>query len=503
MSFKKAEKQETNVYVIEFQIEKADFDAANDKAFRKNVKNINIAGFRKGKAPRHLIEKMYGKGVFYEEAINECLPTAFEDALKASGLDMIGQPEFDVVTIDDNGVTMTAKVTVKPECKIENYKGIQVTKDVKSATAADVKKEIETVRERNSREIEVTDRAAKMDDIANIDFDGYKDGVAFDGGKAEGHNLKLGSGAFIPGFEEQIVGKKIGEEFDVNVTFPADYHATELAGAPVVFKVKLNALKVTELPALDDEFAKDVSEFDTFDEYKADVKAKLTERNEKEADLAVEDQLTEAVIGLLEAEIPEAMYVAETENFVRDYDNRLRMQGLDLNTYFKYTGQTLDDLRKQMRPQAEKQVKMRLALETIAKNEALVASDEEIDAEYKRIAEAYNVELDQVTSMISKEDIAADLVVKKAFDLVKETADIKKPAKKSTAKKADAEAEVAAETPAKKPAAKKTTTKKADGETAEKKSAAKKTSTKKADSETAEKKPAAKKTTAKKAAEDK
>ncbi len=503
MSFKKAEKQETNVYVIEFQIDKADFDAANDKAFRKNVKNINIAGFRKGKAPRHLIEKMYGKGVFYEEAINECLPTAFEDALKASGLEMVGQPEFDVVTIDDNGVAMTAKISVKPECKIENYKGIQVTKDVKSVTATDVKKEIESVRERNSREIEVTDRAAKMDDIANIDFDGYKDGVAFDGGKAEGHNLKLGSGAFIPGFEEQIVGKKIGEEFDVNVTFPADYHAEELAGAPVVFKVKLNALKVTELPALDDEFAKDVSEFDTFDEYKADVKAKLTARNEKDADLAVEDQLTEAVIGLLEAEIPEAMYVTETENFVRDYDNRLRMQGLDLNTYFKYTGQSLDDLRKQMRPQAEKQVKMRLALETIAKNEALVASDEDIDAEYKRIAEAYNVELEQVTSMIAKDDIAADIVVKKAFDLVKESADIKKPVKKTAAKKADAEAEVAAEAPAKKPAAKKTTAKKADGETAEKKPAAKKTTAKKADGETAEKKPAAKKTTAKKAAEDK
>ncbi len=495
MSFKKAEKQETNVYVIEFQIEKADFDAANDRAFKKNAKNINIAGFRKGKAPRHLIEKMYGKGVFYEEAINDCLPAVFEDALKASGLDIIGQPEFDIVTIDENGVAMTAKVTVKPEGKIENYKGIKVTKDVKSVTAADVKKEIETVRERNSREIEVTDRAAKKNDIANIDFEGFVDGVAFDGGKAEGHSLKLGSGAFIPGFEDQIIGKKIGDEFDVNVEFPADYHAEELAGKPAVFKVKLNALKVNELPALDDEFAKDVSEFDTLDEYKADVKAKLTERNEKEADTKVDEQLTDAVIDLLEADIPEVMYVTETENFVRDYDNRLRMQGLDLNTFFKYTGQTLDDLRKQMRPQAEKQVKMRLALETIAKLEKLSATDEEIDEEYKRIAEAYGVALEQVTGAIAKDDIAADIVVKKAFDLVKDNASV---AKKSAAKKtASEDAEVAEEAPAKKPATKKTATKKADGETAEKKPAAKKTTTKKATGETA-----AKKTTAKKA-EDK
>ncbi len=479
MSFKKAEKQETNVYVIEFQIEKADFDAANDKAFRKNVKNINIAGFRKGKAPRHLIEKMYGKGVFYEEAINDCLPAAYEEAAKASGLEIIGQPEFDVVSIDDNGVAMTAKVTTKPEAKIADYKGIKVTKDVKSVTAADVKSEIENVRQRNSREIEVTDRAAKKNDIANIDFEGFVDEKAFDGGKAEGHNLKLGSGAFIPGFEEQIIGKKIGDEFDVNVEFPADYHAEELAGKPAVFKVKLNSLKMTELPALDDEFAKDVSEFDTFDEYKADVKAKLTEKNEKDAELAIDDQLSEALIGLLEAEIPEVMYTTETENFVRDYDNRLRMQGLDLNTYFKYTGQTLDDLRKQMRPQAEKQVKMRLALETIAKNENLSATDDEINEEYKRIADGYGVALEQVTGVIAKEDVAADIVVKKAFDLVKDSASVaKKSAKKAETAVADAPAE-------KKPAAKKTTTKKA---AADKKETAEKTPAKKT---------AAKKTTAK------
>lgn len=439
MSFKKAEKQETNVYVIEFQIEKADFDAANDKAFRKNAKNINIPGFRKGKAPRNIIEKMYGKGVFYEEAVNDCLPAAYEDAAKASGLEIIGQPEFDIVTIDENGVAMTAKVTTKPEVKIDGYKGIKATKDVKSATAADVKAEIEKVRERNSREIEVTDRAAKKDDIVNIDFDGSIDGKAFEGGKAEGHNLKIGSGAFIPGFEDQIIGHAIGDEFDVTVTFPEDYHATELAGKPAVFKVKVNGIKITELPALDDEFAKDVSEFDTFDEYKADVKAKINERNEKAADAQVDEQLTDAVIDLLEAEIPEVMYTAETENFVRDYDNRLRMQGLDLNTYFKYTGQTLDMLRQQMRPQAEKQVKMRLALEAIAKLEALTASDEEIEEEIGKIAQAYNIEADQVKNSIAKEDIAADIVVKKAFDFVKANASITKASKKAAKENTSAE----------------------------------------------------------------
>lgn len=484
MSFKKAEKKETNTYVIEFQIEKADFDAANDRAFHKNAKNISIPGFRKGKAPRHLIEKMYGTGVFYEEAINDCLPAAYEEAAKASGLDIIGQPEFDITTIDENGVAMTAKVTTKPEVKIENYKGIKVTKDVKSVTAADVKAEIENVRSRNSREVEITDRAAKKDDIANIDFDGYVDGKRFDGGKAEGHTLKLGSGAFIPGFEDQIIGKKVGEEFDVDVTFPADYHATELAGKPAVFKCKLNSLKVEELPALDDEFAKDVSEFDTLDEYKADVKAKLAERNEKASDAEVDEQLTDALIGLVEAEIPEVMYTAETENFVRDYDNRLRMQGLDLSTYFKYTGQNLDTLRQQMRPQAEKQVKMRLALETIAKLENLVATDAELEEEYKRIADGYGVELGKVKEAIASEDIAADVVVKKAFDLVKDAAVITKKAAKKAADKADADktdAEVAEEKPAvKKAAAKKTTAKKAADEEkpAAKKAPAKKTTKK-------------------------
>ena len=273
-----------------------------------------------------------------------------------------------------------------------------------------------------SRMIDVTDRTAQLDDIANIDYEGSVDGVPFDGGKAEGHDLKLGSGQFIPGFEDQIVSHAIGDEFDVNVTFPTEYHAEELAGKAAVFKVKLNALKVNELPALDDEFVRDVSEFDTLDEYKADIKAKLEEKNAKMADNAVEDQLLEALMNKLEADIPEAMFETETENFVRDYDNRLRMQGLDLATYFKYTGMNLDMMRQQLRPQAEKQVKTRLALEKIAELENIAVSEEEVEAEYGRIAEAYGMEIEKVKETVDANSIAADMKVKKAVDLVKEKA---------------------------------------------------------------------------------
>ena len=335
---------------------------------------------------------------------------------------MVGQPEFDVKTIDDNGVVMTAKLYVKPTVKIDGYKGLEIAKTVKAVTDEDVDAEIERTRERNARTIEVTDRAAANGDTVTIDFDGYVDGKQFDGGKAEGHDLKLGSGQFIPGFEDQIIGKAIGDAFDVNVDFPAEYHAKELAGKPAVFKVKLHAIKTTELPALDDEFAKDVSEFDTLAEYKADVKAKIQERNDKAAENEAEEKMIDALIEKLEADIPEPMFVAETENFVRDYDSRLRMQGLDLSTYFKYTGMNLDQLRAQMRPQAEKQVRVRLALEKIASAEKLTVTKKEIEAEYKRISDTYNVPLDDVKNMVKSEDIGADLKVKKAVDFVKENA---------------------------------------------------------------------------------
>ncbi len=425
MSLTKSELIEKNKYELQFSVDKATFDAAVDKVYRKQVKSITVPGFRKGKAPKSIIEKMYGKGVFYEDAINDLIPAAYTDALTESKLDVVGQPEFDIVSIDDNGLLISAKVYVKPDVEIKDYLGIEVEKEVVAVTDEDVDKEIETVRERNSREIEVTDRAAEMGDTAVIDFEGFCDGVAFEGGKGTDYALKLGSGSFIPGFEEQVAGKKIDEEFDVNVTFPAEYHAADLAGKEAIFKCKIHAITKVELPILDDDFAKDVSDFDTFDEYKADLKAKIEKRHETAADNAVEEKLVEALIEKLEADIPEPMFVAETENFVRDYDNRLRSQGLDLNTYFKYTGMTLDNLREQMRPQAERQVKARLALEKIASLENIEATEEDINGEYENIAKAYGVELDQVKASIDSEAIAADMKVKKAMDLVKEKAVIK------------------------------------------------------------------------------
>ena len=414
MSLTKSELIEKNKYELQFSVDKATFDAAVDKVYRKQVKSIAVPGFRKGKAPKSIIEKMYGKGVFYEDAINDLIPAAYTEALEESKLDVVSQPEFDVVSIDDNGLVLSAKVYVKPDVEIKDYVGIEVEKEVAPVTDEDVNKEIETVRERNSREIDITDRAAEMGDTTVIDFEGFCDGVAFEGGKGTDYALKLGSGSFIPGFEEQIVGKNIDEEFDVNVTFPTEYHAEDLAGKAAVFKVKIHAITKVELPELDDDFAKDVSDFDTFDEYKADLKAKIEKRHETAADNAVEEKLVEVLIEKLEADIPEAMFVAETENFVRDYDNRLRSQGLDLATYFKYTGMTLDNLREQMRPQAERQVKARLALEKIAVLENLEATEEDINGEYENIANAYGVELDQVKASIDAEAIAADMKVKKA-----------------------------------------------------------------------------------------
>ena len=422
MSLKNTENIAVNQYKITFDVDHATFEAAINKVYKKSVKNITIPGFRKGKAPRAIVEKMYGKEVFYEDAINEVIPAAYTEAVADFDKVIVSQPEFDVETIDENGVVLTATFYTKPEAEIADYLGLEVTRTVKEANDEEVAEELGRVQARNSRMIEVTDRAAALEDVANIDFEGTVDGVAFAGGKAEGHELKLGSGQFIPGFEDQIVGKNIGEEFDVTVTFPEDYHAEELKGKEAVFHCKLNGLKFNEMPVLDDDFAKDVSEFDTLDEYKADIKAKLQESHNRQADAQVEEQIIKALNEKLVAEIPEAMYENETENFVRDYDNRLRMQGLDLATYFKYTGMDLDTLRKNMRPDAERQVKTRLALETIAKLEGIVASEEEIEEEYARLAEAYKMEVEQIKAAAPTDAIAEDLKVKKAVDLVKEKA---------------------------------------------------------------------------------
>ena len=424
MALIKKELTEKSGFVMEFSVDKAVYEKAEYEAYKKNVKTLNIPGFRKGKAPKSIVEKLYGKGIFFEDAINACIPDAFDAAVKEAGLAVVGNPKFDLVSAEGD-IVLKAEGFVKPDVKIEGYLGIEAEKNVEAVSDEDVEKELTRARERNARTVDVSDRAAANGDIANIDYEGFCDGVAFDGGKGEGHDLKLGSGSFIPGFEEQIVGKNIGEEFDVNVTFPEEYHAKELAGKAAVFKTKLNAIKFEELPEADDEFAKDVSEFDTLDEYKADIKAKMVKRNEEKAQGEFENALAEALIEKLEAEIPEPMFEAETENYVRDYDTRLRANGLDLNTYFKYTGLTLEALREQMRPQAEKQVKVRLALEKIASLENLEVTEEEIEAEFKRVSEAYNVPVEQVKAMIAAEDIKADLLVAHAMDLVKENAKVK------------------------------------------------------------------------------
>ncbi len=423
MSIIKCEKTEKSAYALEFSVDKATFESAVNKVYRQQVKNINIPGFRKGKAPRAIVERMYGKGVFYEDAANELLPAAYEAALEESKVEPVGRAEFDIVSIDENGIVFSAVVPVKPAVEIEGYKGIEAARDVAEVSDVEIDNEITVIRERNSREIDVTDAPAEMGNTVTIDFEGSVDGVLFEGGAGTDYALRLGSGSFIPGFEEQVAGHSIGEEFVVSVTFPEDYHAAELAGKAAEFKTTVKAIKKIELPELDDDFAKDVSEFDTMDEYRADIKAKILKRHEDAAEATFEEAIIKALTEKLAGEeIPEAMFEAEQENQLRDFDNRLRMQGLDLSTYSKYTGMDLDALRAQMRPQAESFVKVRLALEKIAELENIEVTDEEIDAEYSRLAESYKMEVDQIKGMLPTASLSSDLKVKKAMELVKENA---------------------------------------------------------------------------------
>lgn len=425
MKLVSSEKNEQNTVTLKFTIAKDVFDAQTEKVFNRKKNKITIQGFRPGKAPRHMVEKIYGKGVFYEDALNDLLPSEYAEALKESGIKAVAQPEIDVESIDENGVLVVAKVTVKPEVDIQNYTGIALSKETVKVTEKEVEEELENIRSRQGREIEVTDRPAQEGDTANIDYEGFADGVAFEGGKAEKQDLKLGSGTFIPGFEDQIVGHSIGDEFEIQVTFPAEYHAPELAGKDATFKIRLNSLKYTELPDVDDEFAKDVSEFDTLTEYKADLKAKIQKKKEAEADRVFEGKLADTLIENLEVSLPEAMVNTEAENMLRDYDMNLRQNGLDLKTYLKYTGKELNDLREDFKPRAEKQLKLRLALEKIAQKEGLSVTEAEIEKEIADLATAYNMSADDVKAYVAKEDLENDLLSRKAMDLVKSTA--KKP----------------------------------------------------------------------------
>ena len=472
MSLKETNKLETNRYQLEITVDGEKFREALKEAYRKNGKKINVPGFRKGKAPLHIIETYYGAEVFYEDALNLIYSDVVEDAIKESGLKTIDDKmDFELVSISkEEGVDFKISVTTYPEIELENYKGLKAEKAAVKVDAAEVNAEVKAMAERNARMVSVEDRAAKKGDTAVIDFEGFIDGKAFDGGKGEGHSLELGSGQFIPGFEEQIVGKNIGDEFDVEVTFPEDYGAKELAGKPATFKVKLHEIKVRELPAVDDEFAKDVSEFDTLKELKADIKAKALERKKNAAEEAVENALVQQIVDGIKGEIPEAMFENRLNQCVEDFGYRLQMQGMNIETYLKYTGSNMEEFRKTFRPQAEMQVKYRLALEKIVELEAIKADDEAVEEQYKKLAENYGVEIEKVKAAIPKEEVEKDIAVGKALDFVKENAVITEVVEAKEEKKEEKKA------PAKKPAAKKTTTAtKTTAKTTAKKPAAKKT----------------------------
>ena len=424
MGLKSVDTSEKNTAVLEIEIAKNVFDEEVTKIFRSKSGGLSVPGFRKGKAPRNIIEKMYGKGVFYEDALNELLPQAIDDALAESKIQAVSKAEIDVKTIDENGVNLTAKYFVKPEAEIKNYKGLEATKTIVSVSGEDIDKEVEAVRKRNARSIEILDRPAQTGDEAAIDFEGFIDGVPFEGGKGEDHKLKLGSGQFIPGFEEQIVGKNIGEEFDVNVSFPEDYHGEDVKGKAAVFKVKLNALRFEELPELDDDFAQDVSEFDTLEQYREDVKTKIKERNDKRSEYSVEEQLVDGILANLEVDVPEIMIETEIENHVRDYAYRLQSQGIDMDLYMKYMGMTEEAMRGQFRETSERQVKTKLALEKIVALENITANDDELEKEYDKIAEMYKLEKDQVKERVDIKLVTNDIVVGKAVEFLKANANI-------------------------------------------------------------------------------
>ncbi len=423
MTIRKTEINEKSQAVVEFSFDAAAIEAEKAKVFRKKANSFNVPGFRRGKAPRSVIEKMYGTGIFLEDAINELINANWEEIINAPGKTIVSSPEFDIVSIEDE-VVMTAVMSVKPEIELADYAGIEVEAVLAPVTDEEVDGEIETVRRRNARETEVTDRAAAMGDIAVIDYEGFVDGVAFDGGKDSGHKLTLGSGQFIPGFEEGVVGHNAGEEFDVNVTFPTEYHAAELAGKEAVFKVKLNSIIFEELPELDDDFAVEVSSFDTFAEYRADVAAKIEKRHQTNADREVEEKLQNALAEKVTAVIPDAMIDREVEAMVRDGESRMQMQGLDFKTYLQYFGMDLDGYKAQVRPAAETRVKTELALEKIAELEKIEISEEDIEAEYKQISTDYNVELDYAKSALPAEEIVHTLTMRRAIDAVKDTAKV-------------------------------------------------------------------------------
>lgn len=442
MELVKSEKLEKSMQELQFSVDAETFAAAVDKAFRREGKKYTVPGFRKGKAPRHTLEKMYGEDLFHYDAINDLFPQAYEEAVKAAGIEPVGRPEVDVVSASiTDGAVLKVTVPVKPEIKVKDYIGLKGEKLVHTVKDAEVEAELSRMQERNGRMI-TREGAAQNGDTAELDFEGFVDGTAFEGGKAEHYKLALGSGSFIPGFEEQVVGHAAGEEFDITVKFPEDYQAEELAGKEAVFKIKLHEVQTKELPALDDEFAKDVSEYDTLDELRASIRKEKEEQNDKNAEIELENGLVDQLIDSMEGEIPEVMYENRTDDLVREFEYRLAQQGLKLDLYLQYMGQDMKAFREGFKAQAEKQVKIRLALEALAAQEKIEATDEEAEAELQRIADANKLELDKVREVVDIEEVKQDLAVNKAVDLLKEKAEVTTRTVEDTEAK-DAEAEKA------------------------------------------------------------
>lgn len=425
MSLKSNTKTAVNTHELEIAIDAAAFETAVQAAYMKARKNISIDGFRKGKAPRKVIEKKFGETVFYEDAVNDMIPVELSKVIEDEKLDIVARPEIEVSSVDkENGVIFKAVCIIKPEVQISDYKGIEVSKTVKAVTEEDIEKQIDNVRQRNARLVTIEDRPAKTGDDVVIDFEGFVDGEAFEGGKAEKFSLSLGSGQFIPGFEDQIAGHSTDEEFEIQVTFPDAYQVENLAGKEATFKIKIHEIKEKELPDLDDEFVKDCTDFETLDAWKEDIKTKMSERNAKQADSEAENKLFDTVIEKMEAEVPQAMYDNRIDEMVQEFSHRLSHQGMNLEMYLQYTGMPLDGFKKSFEERAQKEVNLRLALEKIADLEDISVSEEELEEEYKSLAEANQTEVDKIKPYINEEGFKQDIRVKKASDLVKSTAKI-------------------------------------------------------------------------------
>ena len=443
MTVKEVKNLEKSTVELTVEVKGEEFKAAVDAAFKKNLSKITVPGFRKGKAPRKIVEKLYGEGVFFEDAVNALYPKAYEDAVAESGLKVVSQPQIEITEVDAEGFTFKAVVTVKPEVNVKEYKGLKVTKNVYNVTESEAKAELERLQKQNERTI-VVDRESKDGDTVNINFDGSVDGVHFDGGKGENYDLVLGSGSFIPGFEPQLVGKKAGEDVKVEVTFPEEYHAEDLKGKAAIFDCHINEVKEKEVPELDDEFAKDVSEFDTLADLKKDIKKKLKEQKARQADNELDNALIDALLENTEVEVPTAMIEQKVDNMCGEFEQRLAGSGLDLKTYLQYTGMDMAAFRKGFETDAEKQVRVRLALEKVVELEGVVVSDEDIEKEYKDIADAYGMPVEQVKMYLPKDDITMDCAVSKAVELIRTNAEIteeKVAAKKTAAKKTAAKKE--------------------------------------------------------------